>query len=741
MRQKEMCENPENKESKRGPIQGLSEDFKRLAERSRDAIYHYDLLSGKVVFGSKIFFELYGSEKDAVVITSKDIILHVHPEDREKVKKAARDSLAPDLEGGEAEYRFIRDDGSIRWMHDRWNVIRDSSGRALAIEGSCRDDTERKQVEVTLKNSEEKYRTLLDSIEEAYFEIDVAGNFTFFNDSLSEMLGYTKEELVGMNNRHYLTPESYKKMHELSKQIYRTGNPIKKVDCEIIRKDGESGFHEVSASMLRDEEGRIVGFRGIVRDITNRKRAEEVLRRAHSELEIRVRERTEDLEKANEKLQVEITERRRAEEELLREKNFSDTVINSLPGLFYLFDAEGNLRRWNKNIEEVSGYSSEEIGRMTPLDFFVADEKDYIAGRIQNVFTEGKAEAEGNFETKTGRKIPYFFNGIRMVTDDNIYVIGAAIDITERKRAEEELKKYRESLEHMVEERTRELKEVQKELVEKAVEAGRAQLSAMVLHNIGNAMTPVRVHVEGMKSKELDQIAGYLDKSYMDLCAHIGDLQRYVNDDPRGKEVFSFMEKLVDSLKNHTDQTRKTVGDIDRAVSYISDILTLQQSYAARELETKERVDLNRVLEDAVRMQAGALEKRGIVVKKDLASRLPNLLVDKGRLIQVVVNLIKNSYEAIDQVADQNQEQRIIFKSFHDGGHVGFEITDTGEGIAPAELASICEFGYSLKGSSGFGLYYCKSFVEANNGTLTVSSPGKGKGATISVVFPTMDRR
>ena len=116
---------------------------------------------------------------------------------------------------------------------------------------------------------------------------------------------------------------------------------------------------------------------------------------------------------------------------------------------------------------------------------------------------------------------------------------------------------------------------------------------------------------------------------------------------------------------------------------------------------------------------------------------MPNLLVDKGRLIQVVVNLIKNSYEAIDQVADQNQEQRIIFKSFHDGGHVGFEITDTGEGIAPAELASICEFGYSLKGSSGFGLYYCKSFIEANNGTLAISSPGRGKGTTVRICFET----
>ena len=221
----------------------------------------------------------------------------------------------------------------------------------------------------------------------------------------------------------------------------------------------------------------------------------------------------------------------------------------------------------------------------------------------------------------------------------------------------------------------------------------------------------------------------------MDLCAHVEDLQRYVNDDPRGKEVFSFMEKLIDSLKNHADQTKKVVGNIDTAVSYISDILTLQQSYAARELETKERVDLNRMLEDAVRMQERSLGKRSIIVKKDLAPDLPKLSIDKSRLIQVIVNLIKNSCEALDALKDDTEEKIIGIRSFRDGKGFGFEITDNGAGILPEDSEKVFEFGYSLKGSSGFGLYYCKSFVEANNGTLAVSSPGKGKGATVSVSF------
>ncbi|MFH2219331.1 MAG: ATP-binding protein [Pseudomonadota bacterium] len=320
---------------------------------------------------------------------------------------------------------------------------------------------------------------------------------------------------------------------------------------------------------------------------------------------------------------------------------------------------------------------------------------------------------------------------------DEIGLLGQAFNemMDDLEEYQEKIKSHAGELENRVKERTRELETAQRELVNKAMEAGRAQLSAMVLHNIGNAMTPVRVHVESMKSDELTRIADYLEKSYADLCEHGPDLQRYVNDDPRGKEIFSFMGKLVDSLKSNTDRTKKVMNDIEGVIQYISDILTLQQSYAAKEFETKEQVGLNRLLEDAVKMQKGILEKRDIDVRMDLEPDLPKLLIDKSRLIQVIINLIKNSYEAFDSLADQGREKRIMLKTFHDPDGFGFEIADTGTGILPEALASVCEFGISSKGSSGFGLHYCKTFLEKNKGTLTVSSPGKEKGTTVSVSF------
>lgn len=142
------------------------------------------------------------------------------------------------------------------------------------LEQRIPDITEEKQAEVELRENKERYRTILESIEEAYFESDLEGNFKFFNDSLSSILGYSKEELKGMNYRNYMPPETAKDIYSLFNEIYRTGKPIRKYGYEVIKKDGNRGFHELFACLMRDGNGKPIGFRGIAHDITERKLAE-----------------------------------------------------------------------------------------------------------------------------------------------------------------------------------------------------------------------------------------------------------------------------------------------------------------------------------------------------------------------------------------------------------------------------------------------------------------------------------
>jgi PAS domain S-box-containing protein len=167
------------------------------------------------------------------------------------------------------------------------------------------------------------------------------------------------------------------------------------------------------------------------------KREEENVRKLNNELE----QQRNELTRMNRELESEVAERKEAEKTILKERNFSESVINSLPGIFYLFDEKGGFVRWNKNFEEVSEYSAPEINNMTPMDFFSGDEKQSVLEKIQKVFTGGHSEVEACLTSKSGRRTPYFFTGLLIIIDDKPYLIGVGIDITERRRAEETLNK------------------------------------------------------------------------------------------------------------------------------------------------------------------------------------------------------------------------------------------------------------------------------------------------------------
>jgi PAS domain S-box-containing protein len=135
--------------------------------------------------------------------------------------------------------------------------------------------TDRVQAEEALSESEEKYRTILHSIQEAYYEVDLAGNLTFFNDSLCRHLKYSKDELMGMNNRQFTSKETVERVYNTFNSVFKTGKDATAFDWEMVAKDGTKKFVELSVSLMRDTEGRPIGFRGVARDISERKKAEE----------------------------------------------------------------------------------------------------------------------------------------------------------------------------------------------------------------------------------------------------------------------------------------------------------------------------------------------------------------------------------------------------------------------------------------------------------------------------------
>jgi PAS domain S-box-containing protein len=143
------------------------------------------------------------------------------------------------------------------------------------LESLKQEVIDRIRVEEDLRESEEKYRTILNSIQEGYYEVDLNGDMMFCNDSLCGIIGYGRDELIGMNNRRYMPTEAYKRVYDTFLRVFNTGEATKAFDWEVITKDGTKKIVEASVTLIRDSKGVASGFRGVVRDITDRKKAEE----------------------------------------------------------------------------------------------------------------------------------------------------------------------------------------------------------------------------------------------------------------------------------------------------------------------------------------------------------------------------------------------------------------------------------------------------------------------------------
>ena len=150
--------------------------------------------------------------------------------------------------------------------------------------------------------------------------------------------------------------------------------------------------------------------------------------------------KTDQEELANHRYQLEAMVQSRTAD-LAAEKDFSDHLINSLPGIFYMFDKKLHFTRWNKNLERVTGYTAEEMRTISPLDLFTGKTKWLIASRIGEVFKTGESKAEGDFVTKTGERIPYHFTGKMIRKGRSPYLIGMGLDISKRKKVEAEREK------------------------------------------------------------------------------------------------------------------------------------------------------------------------------------------------------------------------------------------------------------------------------------------------------------
>ncbi|GGD92425.1 PAS domain S-box protein [Planktosalinus lacus] len=254
---------------------------------------------------------------------------------------------------------------------------------------------------------EKRYRALVENSNDAVAILNKKGTPIYVSPSITSVLGYSESEALKLNLINLVHPEDLPNVAAVLEEVL--DSPEVSINSPIVRvqhKDGSWRWVDATLTNLLDDPN----VKGIIDNFRD------------------------------------ITERKQAEENILREKQLSEAILNSLPGIFYLFNQNGEFLLWNKNFEEVSEYSAKEIKKMHPTEFFEGDDQKHIQERIMETFEKGESFAEAYFTSKSGKKIYHYFTGSLIDFKGETCLLGTGIDTSKRRKAEEELEKSEEQL-------------------------------------------------------------------------------------------------------------------------------------------------------------------------------------------------------------------------------------------------------------------------------------------------------
>jgi len=478
------------------------ERLRILIEYAPDGIFLYDSM-GRFIDGNKQAEEMTGYKKEEL-IGRNFLTAGLLPE---KYVRKSVEVLAMNRSGqktGPLELELIRKDGTtIPVEISTFPVEREGK---LEVIGIARDITEHKNMEEKFRESEERLRNLYESVPDALaVYVGREGHLIEYNKAFKKAYGYTDEELKGKTFLDFVHPD----YHAMLIEEYRKEHPEEELPfvCEIngINKKGDPFPIEISVGPYR-KKGRVIGIEVIHRDISERKRAEEALRRS--------------------------------EEQARRLSEFQNKVIDTADVWVDLLDKEGNITLWNRAAELISGYSREEvIGHKKIWEWLYPDPK-YRA----KIFAQAKkiiekrgraANDETTIRCKDGtlKIIRWYDNSILDEKGKSVGSLAVGIDITEKKTMERKLQEYAEHLEEMVEERTRELKESQERLIKAERLAAIGQLATMVGHDLRNPLSSIqnacyylKMKLGASKDKKLRKMFEIIDKEINYTNKIINDL-------------------------------------------------------------------------------------------------------------------------------------------------------------------------------------------------------------------------
>ncbi|UCH51988.1 MAG: PAS domain S-box protein [Chloroflexota bacterium] len=610
------------------------ERYRTILEETKEAYYEMDLRGNFTFFNDALCQHLGYSREE---LTGMNYKVYVPPEKTkdafEQYNHVYRTGETTEL----IDIVQIKKDKTRISIECSVSPIRNESNEITGFRGIMRDITKRKESEEALRRSEERYRTVMDEMDEGYYETDLEGNYTFFNDVICKKFGYSREELTGMNYTIHTKPEDVKTISDAYTEVYRTGKPLKWIAPPQIRKDGTIVLAEDSVSALRNEEGEIIGFRGISRDITERKRIEEALRKS---------------------------------EERYR------TILEDMRESYFEVDLAGNYTFFNDALCRHLGYSREELMGLNYRSYVPAEKVKETFEIYNRIYRTGEpAEMFDIVQVrKDGSQVIVECSASAMRNDKGeiIGFRGVLRDVSERKRAEEE----RRQLEQKA------------QLASRLASVG--ELASGVAHEINNPLTGV---------------IGY---------AHL--------------------------LLAREDIPKDIVRDVEiinEGAQRVSNIVKKLLAFARQTKPEQRYVNVNELIRNTLDLQAYALAANNIKVNLQLERDLPMTIADPGQLQQVFLNLIMNAEEAIKSARDKG---KLVIKTEHTDNTIRISFKDNGLGIPEEDLAHIFDPFFTTREvgqGTGLGLSVCHGIVTEHKGRIWAENE-PGKGAIFIVELPTV---
>jgi len=577
----------------------------------------------------------------------------------------------------------LKNDPSIK-VELSWNTLKYSGQRHVKLVFRTIDGNILSAFGEELRNL---FSSVFEHIPDQVFIKDRHYRMVVCNQATAINLGEDDpDKTVGKCDYDFLEKKDADTFRVIENEILNNGRKMVDIEEEYINARNKACVLLSTKVPLRNLRGEIIGLVGINRD---------------------------------------ISERKHAEKELNYERGLFRSLMDNSNDYIYFKDLQSRFLRCS--LAQIQHFQAQDITDLlgkTDDEFYSGEHSGNSLRDEQEIIRTGKPVI-GKVEKETwpDGRVTWVLTSKMPFRDEHGKIIGTfgiSKDITEIKEAELKLEK------------------LHRQLLDASRQAGMAEVSTSVLHNIGNVLNSVNVSsllisetVGGSKVSSLPKVVALLQ-------SHADDLPAFFTEDSKGRQLPGYLEQLAAYLQEEQETVLREVETLTTNIQHIKEVISMQQSCASM-VGLVETLPVADMVEDALRLNVGAVERHGIELVREYAP-VPPVSVEKHKVLQVLVNLIRNAKYACDDSG--RQDKRITLRITQGKGRVLISVEDNGVGIAQENLIRIFSHGFTTrKEGHGFGLHSGALAAKELGGALKVSSEGPGQGAVFTFELPIEAKR